>query len=55
MKYDVFFSISLTPAAGHTPAAVQIVRNVFLHVQAAAEGGMGGEMERRVSRMERPS
>ena len=41
MKYDIFFSISQTPVAGHTPTEADMFRNFFEQVEAADELGYG--------------
>ena len=41
MQYDIFFSISQTPVAGHTPTEAQMFRNFLDQVQAADRLGFG--------------
>lgn len=41
MEFDVFFSISQTPVAGHTPPEAQMFRNFLEQVEAADRLGYG--------------
>lgn len=41
MEFDVFFSISQTPVAGHTPDEATMLRNFFAQVEAADRLGFG--------------
>ncbi len=41
MQFDIFFSISQTPVAGHTPTEAQMLRNFFEQVEAADSLGYG--------------
>lgn len=41
MEFDVFFSISQTPVAGHTPSEAQMLRSFFAQVEAADRLGYG--------------
>ena len=41
MNYDIFFSISQTPVAGHTPSEADMFRNFFAQVEAADDLGYG--------------
>ena len=41
MRYDVFFSISQTPVAGHVPSEAEMFGSFFRQVQAADDLGFG--------------
>jgi len=41
MQFDIFFSISQTPVAGHMPSEAEMFRNFFAQVEAADALGFG--------------
>ena len=41
MEFDIFFSISRTPVAGHLPSEAEMFRNFFEQVTVADELGFG--------------